>query len=142
VFISIFYCCTCSTMTTFSDWKDTAGEELARSSVLAKSTEIFPSANFVRGYDFSKGTDLEAIMHSYKTVGFQGTNLGIAFDIVNEMINWRPPQESVAEISQKTEKILKSCQEIRCTIFLGYTSNLISSGIRENILFLVRNKMV
>ncbi|XP_063899834.1 probable deoxyhypusine synthase [Zophobas morio] len=81
-------------------------------------------------------------MHSYKTVGFQGTNLGIAFDIVNEMINWRPPQESVAEISQKTEKILKSCQEIRCTIFLGYTSNLISSGIRENILFLVRNKMV
>mmetsp|Transcript_32886 Transcript_32886/g.129140 ORF Transcript_32886/g.129140 Transcript_32886/m.129140 type:complete len:285 (-) Transcript_32886:65-919(-) len=30
----------------------------------------------------------------------------------------------------------------RCTIFLGYTSNLISSGIRETIRFLVQHKMV
>ena len=30
----------------------------------------------------------------------------------------------------------------KCTIFLSYTSNLISSGIRETILFLVKHKMV
>ncbi len=30
----------------------------------------------------------------------------------------------------------------KCTIFLSYTSNMISSGVRETILFLVKNKMV
>lgn len=29
-----------------------------------------------------------------------------------------------------------------CTIFLGYTSNIVSSGLRETIRFLVENKMV
>lgn len=29
-----------------------------------------------------------------------------------------------------------------CTIFLGYTSNLISSGVRESIRYLVEHKMV
>ena len=29
-----------------------------------------------------------------------------------------------------------------CTIFLGYTSNLISSGIRETIRYLVEHNMV
>lgn len=30
----------------------------------------------------------------------------------------------------------------KCTIFLGYTSNLVSSGVRETICFLVKNKLV
>lgn len=29
-----------------------------------------------------------------------------------------------------------------CTIFLGFTSNMISSGVRETIKFLVKNNMV
>lgn len=29
-----------------------------------------------------------------------------------------------------------------CTIFLGYTSNIVSSGLRETIRFLVEHKMV
>jgi deoxyhypusine synthase len=29
-----------------------------------------------------------------------------------------------------------------CTIFLGYTSNIVSSGLRETIRFLVQNKLV
>ncbi|KAG1714775.1 putative deoxyhypusine synthase [Nymphon striatum] len=30
----------------------------------------------------------------------------------------------------------------KCTIFLGYTSNMVSCGVRESILFLVKNKLV
>lgn len=30
----------------------------------------------------------------------------------------------------------------KCTIFLSYTSNMISSGIRETIKYLVKNKFV
>jgi deoxyhypusine synthase len=33
-------------------------------------------------------------------------------------------------------------KHIRCKIFFGYTSNLISSGLRESIRFLVEHKMV
>lgn len=29
-----------------------------------------------------------------------------------------------------------------CTVFLGYTSNMVSSGLRETIRFLVQHKMV
>lgn len=32
--------------------------------------------------------------------------------------------------------------EIKCNVFLGYTSNLISSGLRETILYLVKHKHV
>ena len=32
--------------------------------------------------------------------------------------------------------------DARCTIFLGFTSNLVSSGVREVIRFLVQNKLV
>ena len=31
---------------------------------------------------------------------------------------------------------------VRCKIFLGFTSNLISSGVREQLRFLVQNRMV
>ena len=30
----------------------------------------------------------------------------------------------------------------KCTIYLSYTSNMISSGVRETICFLVKHKMV
>ena len=31
---------------------------------------------------------------------------------------------------------------VKCTIFLGYTSNMISSGVRETIRYLVQHKLV
>jgi deoxyhypusine synthase len=33
-------------------------------------------------------------------------------------------------------------EQTRCNIFLGYTSNLISSGLREIILYLVKHKLI
>ena len=36
----------------------------------------------------------------------------------------------------------KEDHDARCKIFLGYTSNLISSGLRETFRFLVEHKMV
>jgi deoxyhypusine synthase len=42
------------------------------------------------------------------------------------------PQEDVSESGPKNN----------CTIFLGYTSNMASCGVRETIRFLVEHKMV
>jgi len=72
----------------------------------------------VKGYDFSKGFDFAKFIESYKSTAFQASNFGRAVDAVNAMI------------------------KDNAFIFLSCTSNIISSGLRETIKFLVKNKMV
>lgn len=42
----------------------------------------------------------------------------------------------------ESEESCESSRKSGCTIFLGYTSNLISSGVRESIRYLAEHKMV
>lgn len=67
----------------------------------------------VTGKDFDKKIP-------WKNIGFQATNLGYAIDL------WK--------------KIEKRRDEI--TIFFGFTSNIISSGLRDIIAYLIKNKKV
>ena len=48
------------------------------------------------------------------------------------------PEEKIDEVN------LNPCnrEKSNCTIFLGYTSNLISSGIRETFCYLAQHNMV
>jgi len=87
----------------------------------------------VIGYDWSKGNDLQGILNSYVTTGFQATNFGLAVDVINKMIDAR--QSKVLDDVTGTEVQ-------GCTIFLGYTSNLVSSGLRETIRFLTQHKLI
>lgn len=72
----------------------------------------------IKGYDFEKKFDLNKFLESLETTGFQATNLGKAIKITNEAIN---------------EK---------ATTYLSFTGNTISSGLREIITYLVKNKYV
>lgn len=72
----------------------------------------------VKGYDFEEKFDFDKFIESYKTTGFQATNFWQAVEIVNMM------------------------RRDKAEIFLGYTSNMISSGVRESIKYLVKNKFV
>lgn len=72
----------------------------------------------VKGYDFEEDFHLDTFLQSYATTGFQATHLARAIEIVKEM---------------RLE---------HATIFLGYTSNIVSSGLRDIITFLVKNKQV
>src|SRR3989338_1647840 len=87
-----------------------------RESIFKQSEE--PKGLYVKGYDFSKEPDMKSFIDSYASKGFQASHLGRAIEIAKKM---------------RKEKV---------TIFLGYTSNMISSGVRESILHLVKNKMV
>lgn len=112
--------------------------------VLKASSKLF-YANLtpVRGYTFEdkQGNpqfDLEDLIQHYATSGFQATNLGTAISIVNSMLEERKkPFEPELQIEDEFIRPRNAC-----TIFLSYTSNMISSGIRENIRFLVKNKLV
>jgi len=72
----------------------------------------------VKGYDFNQGVDYEKIMESFATTGFQATHFSKAIEIIELMI---------AE---------------NATIFLGYTSNMVSSGLRDVFRYLVEHKKV
>ncbi len=93
-----------------------AKTEKAKESIFKESAE--PGGTEIKGYDFSKGLDMRKFLESYGSTGAQASNLGKAIEIAKKM---------------RKENI---------TIFLGYTSNMITTGVREFILHLVRNKMV
>ncbi|XP_046844994.1 deoxyhypusine synthase-like [Xenia sp. Carnegie-2017] len=104
--------------------------EVAVNSVLKPSDKMADDSPIVKGYDFNNGLDYDALIASYKLCGFQATNFGKAVDEINNMITRRfenPPKEG---------------QKTNCMIFLGFTSNMISSGIRETIRYLAEHSMV
>jgi deoxyhypusine synthase len=84
--------------------------------VLHESEE--PKGPAIAGYDFDKGIDWDKLLDSYATTGFQASHLSQAIDIINKM---------------RAEK---------CTIFLGYTSNLVTSGLRDIFRYLAQHKLV
>lgn len=57
-------------------------------------------------------------------------------------LKWRLSDEPVAEDEDEELKSHAARSKVKCTIFLGYTSNMVSSGVREIIKFLVKHKMV
>lgn len=95
----------------------------------------------VKGYDFNLGVDHKALLQSYLSTGFQATHFGLAVHEINNMIKKR--QEPVKRVNAKVEEDPSICPCLMsCTIFLSYTSNLISSGVRENIRYLAQHRMV
>lgn len=99
----------------------------------------------VHGMDYSKpesrNSRAKDIVNSMKTMGFQASNLYSACDIINQMRAWRGKNKSEIPKDEWKGKYDDKGFE-RTTIFLGYTSNLISSGLRDTLRFLVQHKMV
>lgn len=130
----------------------------ASAAVLLRSEPIPTNYVSVKGPDFEKSMSLQDFLQSYTRIGFQATSFGTAVDIVNRMAshlysfnnylltfsqrNWRLSDEPLTEDEADEYRSPEVRSEIKCNVFLGYTSNLISSGLRENILYLVKHKHV
>jgi deoxyhypusine synthase len=87
-----------------------------KENVLRESEE--PEGPAIKGYDFNHGVDHDKILDSFAVTGFQATQLAKAIDIINRM---------------RAEK---------CTIYLGYTSNMVTSGLRDVFRYLAQHKLV
>ncbi|KAJ8927907.1 hypothetical protein NQ314_019537 [Rhamnusium bicolor] len=108
--------------------------------ILKKTTDISLLREKVSGYDWNQGLDYNKLLNSYLHTGFQATNFGLAVNEINKMIECRRlpiPKEKYID-NEDEFTVVKN----NCTIFLGYTSNLVSSGLRETIKFLVQHNMV
>lgn len=83
-----------------------------------RKTNTLDNNAIIKGYDFGKKFDFDKFIESYTTTGFQATEFGKAVEITKQMIK------------EETK------------IFLSFTGNAISSGLREIITYLVKNKFV
>ncbi len=98
--------------------KESEKLDIAKKNILRSSKGDIDSSTFIKGYDFNKGLDYSKLLDSFSTTGYQATNL-------NEAI-----------------KIIKKMREEKCTIFLGYTSNMVSSGLRDVFRYLAEHKLI
>jgi hypothetical protein len=57
-------------------------------------------------------------------------------------IKWRLSDEPVKDDDDDDLRTPEARSRVKCTIFLGYTSNMISCGVREIIRFLAQHRMV
>ena len=63
--------------------------DVAQNAVLGESEEMPEGSVPVKGYDFNKGPDLNALLESMVTSGFQATNLALAVEEIRKMRKWR-----------------------------------------------------
>ena len=116
----------------------------AASHVLGRSEGMPEGTPEVRGYDFEGGLDLQALLDAFATTGFQATCFGQAVAEVRRMLRWRLADEPVGREAEVDPAYARP--EVRAAtrtkIFLGYTSNLISSGVREALRFLCKHRLV
>ncbi|KAG5458966.1 MAG: deoxyhypusine synthase [Olpidium bornovanus] len=114
----------------------------AAGAVLVHSEPMPEDAQTVRGYDFNRGVDFAALINSFGRTGFQASNLARAVEEVEKMRNWRLSDEPLLPDEPEHTRDRAVRAQTRCKIFLGYTSNLVSSGLRETIRFLVQHSFV
>ena len=90
----------------------------SKSGYIPKTTANVDHLPKIKGWDFSQKFDLSKFLSSYATTGMQASNFS----------------EAVA--------ITKAMMREKAMIFLSYTSNMVSSGVRESIRYLVEKKKV
>jgi len=93
-------------------------EKIARENILRESNELDGEYEDVKGFEFNENFDFEKFTKSFETTGAQATNLAKAIEIIKKM---------------KKENAF---------VYLGYTSNMVTTGNRELIRYLVEHKLV
>ena len=88
--------------------------EKLNEAVYFKSLPPPEDAVMVKGYDFNKGLDYEAMFKSYISTGFQATALGNAIETVNAMIKWRLSDEPIADDETDEYKDEEVRKNTRC----------------------------
>ena len=91
-------------------------ESIAKDAVFRKSMPV--EGIDIEGYDFDSEASLDGLLAKCMSTGFQATNLARAIEVAKRM------------------------REEKVTVFLGYTSNMVSSGLRDVIRYLVKHRMV
>ncbi|KAI9665257.1 MAG: Deoxyhypusine synthase [Trizodia sp. TS-e1964] len=111
---------------------DQAPPASATAAVLIESAPMPAGSKQVKGIDFDdfagRNISVDELVAGMANMGFQASALGEAVRIVRDMISWRDEGSTTGTTGT--------------TVFLGFTSNLISSGLRETLRYLVQHRHV
>merc|ERR1712080_447753 len=90
-------CCETIAMSVDTKAGYTAGSvpAIAAEAVLVKSEGL--KGDTVGGYNFDKGVDYAALLDSYVRTGYQATNLGLAIQEIERMLDWSLADEPIAD---------------------------------------------
>lgn len=91
-------------------------EQTARKNLLRASADV--KGIPVRGYEFNEGVDYAKLLESFATTGFQATAFADAVGVIQTMRNEQ------------------------ASVFVGFTSNMVSSGVRESLRYLFEHRQV
>ncbi|KII62865.1 Deoxyhypusine synthase [Thelohanellus kitauei] len=91
----------------------------------------------VKGVNLNDTFDFDKFFEYYGTTGFQATHLHKAVEILRRVKHQREQPFERSEVA-----ITGYEPKNNCTLFLGYTSNMVSSGNRELIRYLVQHRHV
>ena len=101
----------------------------AANAVLKKSEPVPEGMPEVSGIEFDKLHDMvitvDDIVEGMARTGFQASAVAESIKIINTMRQWRDSET-----------------QDQATIFLGYTSNMVASGLRETFRYLVQHQHV
>lgn len=89
-------------------------KEFSAKNYVLRQSNTLDNWPVIKGYSFENRFDVEEFFKSFITTGFQATNLGQGIEIVKEM------------------------QKTNTTIFLAFTSNMGTCGVREHITYLTK----
>lgn len=91
-------------------------EATARKNLLRKSADV--TGIPVKGYEFNHGVDYGKLLDSFASTGFQATAFADA------------------------ERVIQKMRAEKASVFIGFTSNMVSSGVRESIRYLFEHQQV
>lgn len=117
------------------------GIDSARKAVLVQSTPLNDGIE-VKGPDFNEPQTIQSIVSRMASVGFQATNLSRAVNIINEMLGDVSDEPADSSDDSEDDEVSAENTPKKTTIFLGCTSNMISSGLRETFRFLMQHKKI
>ena len=137
-----------------------AAPAAATSAVLRPSDPAPAGARKVEGIDFDhyagRNITVDELVRGLATTGFQASAVADAVRIINDMVPsplphpllFAPPLATFVPPLQLTPRSRRQrtyrspTTAAGTTIFLGYTSNLISSGLRESLRYLARHRHI
>ncbi|XP_075591180.1 uncharacterized protein LOC142598102 [Dermatophagoides farinae] len=122
---------------------------------MCHSKPVSESAKLVSMKRFNVNSTISELLDSYQYFGFQATNVGKAAKILRQMYEWRlssepltkEEEEELVDVQNNDGTIFSwASPEIRpatrATIFLSFTSNMISCGLRDTFVYLAKQNLV
>ncbi|ORM42384.1 Deoxyhypusine synthase [Babesia sp. Xinjiang] len=117
--------------------------EVVAKAVLQPSSLPKDCEAFVEGLHYEDDVTIESLLRVYKNFGFQATHLGQAAEMIDRMLRYRLIDDPITEedLGTKYEDV-ELRKQTKCTIWLAFTSNMISCGLRDAFVFLAKHKLI